>query len=122
MTWIEHAIQLNQKMSELKNTLDQALESVQMLGTVDQNILVDVSGEVLAAIPLELIQNSIQQLIDAAEMGDVHTLKTISEELKETSEDCVPLCEKINQLAEEFDFEEIVKLVHELSTCGASKA
>ena len=50
-------------------------------------------------------------------MGDVTTLNAIAEEIKTRSESCVPLSERIFQLAEDFDLDGIQKLAEALNTC-----
>ena len=50
----------------------------------------------------------------AAEMGDVASLQALAEELKSQSSALVPLCDNIVKLAEDFDFDGIVKLADDL--------
>jgi hypothetical protein len=47
-------------------------------------------------------------------MGDVTTLNAIAEEIKTYSDSCVPLSKQIVQLAEDFEFDGILKLADEL--------
>jgi len=49
-------------------------------------------------------------------VGDVTTLNAIAEEIKTHSDSCVPLSIKIVQMAEDFEFNEILKLADELDT------
>jgi hypothetical protein len=49
-------------------------------------------------------------------VGDVTTLNAIAEEIKTHSDSCVPLSKKIVQMAEDFEFNEILKLADELDT------
>ncbi len=109
--------QLNQKMAELENTLNQALESVQTLGGAAEEKAIEPSDEELAAIPAELVQDLPQRLRDAAEMGDVTALNAIAEEIKARSDACTPLSTRIVQLAEDFNFEGILKLADDLDAC-----
>jgi HPt (histidine-containing phosphotransfer) domain-containing protein len=109
--------QLNQKLAELENALNQALESVQALGVAAEDKPIEPSNEALAAIPAELIQDLTKRLRNAAKMGDVYALKEIGEELKARSDACTPLSNHIVQLAEDFDFEGIIKLAYELDPC-----
>jgi CheY-like chemotaxis protein len=109
--------QLNQKLAELENTLNQALESVQTLGISAEDKSIEPSDEELAAIPAELVQDLPQRLRDAAEMGNVSALITFSEELKARSDACTPLSTRIVQLAEDFNFEGILKLADDLDAC-----
>jgi len=50
----------------------------------------------------------------AAEMGDVTRIKAIAEELKTGSDAFAPISNRIIQLAEDFDFDGILKLAAEL--------
>jgi CII-binding regulator of phage lambda lysogenization HflD len=108
--------QLNQKLAELENTLNQALESVQTLGVLGEDKAMEPSNEELAAIPAELVQDLPQRVRVAAEMGNVSALMTIAEELKARSDSCAPLSNRIAQLAEDFDFEGILKLADDLDS------
>ncbi len=109
--------ELNLKFSELENALNQALESVQSLGVADEENIRKLSAEELADIPTELSQNIAKRIRDAAEMGDVMTLNAIAEEIKTHSDSCVPLSKQIVQMAEDFDFDGILKLADELDAC-----
>ena len=108
--------QLDQKLAELENTLYQALESVRTLGVLGEDKAMEPSDEELAVIPVELILDLPQRLRADAEMGNVSALMTIAEELKARSDSCAPLSERIVQLAEDFDFEGILKLAGELNS------
>ncbi len=59
--------QLNQKLAELENTLNRALESVHALGIAAEDKATKPSDEELAAIPAESIQDLLQRMRDAAE-------------------------------------------------------
>ena len=102
--------QLNQKLAALENMFNQVLESVQVLGTVAEDKAMEPSDEELAAIPAELVQDLPERLREAAEMGNVSAIMTIAEDLKARSDVCTPLSNRIVQLAEDFDFEGILKL------------
>jgi CheY-like chemotaxis protein len=108
--------QLNQKLTVLENALNQALESVQNLGIVGEDKAIEPFDLELAGIPAELVQDLPQRVRDAAEMGNVSMLMTIAEELKE-SDACAPLSNRIAQLAEDFDFESVLKLADDLDAC-----
>jgi len=49
-------------------------------------------------------------------MGDINGLKQIAEELKSESDSYGGISEKIVRLAEDFDFDRIIKLADELIT------
>ena len=101
------------RLSELEDALNQALDSVQILGVSAVENVSKLSDEQIAAIPAELGQDISNRIRDAAEMGDVTTLKALAEELKTRSETCVPLSKSIIQMAQDFEFDEILKLVED---------
>jgi len=68
----------------------------------------------MSAIPAELAQDMAKRLRDAAEMGDVTTLNAVAEEIKNQSDSFVPLSKKIVQLAADFEFDGILKMVDKL--------
>jgi len=47
-------------------------------------------------------------------MGDVTTLSAIAEEKRVHSDSCIPLSKQLIQLAEDFEFDRILKMVDEL--------
>jgi CheY-like chemotaxis protein len=108
------AKELNLKFSDLENALNQALESAQSLGASAKENIDKQSAEELAYIPTELSQDIAKRIRDAAEMGDVTTLNSIAEEMKMHSESCAPLSKRIVQMAEDFEFDGILKLADEL--------
>jgi signal transduction histidine kinase/CheY-like chemotaxis protein len=106
--------QLNLRLSELENALNQALESVQNLGVSTEEKVCKLSDEEITAIPAEFAQDIAKRIRDAAEMGDVMTLNAIAVEIKTHSESCVPLSKQIVQMAEDFDLDGIQKLADAL--------
>ena len=83
--------QLNLRLSELENALNQALESAQAFGVSAEENISKLSAEELADISSELSQDIARRIRDAAEMGDVTTLNAIAEEIKDQSDSCVLL-------------------------------
>jgi len=73
--------------------------------------------EGLAGISAELSQDIVNRIRNAAEMGDVTAMNAIAEELKARSDACAPLSNRITQLAEDFDFEGVLKLADDLDAC-----
>ena len=106
--------QLNFRLSELDNALNQALESTQSLDvSADENVS-KLSDGALSNIPAELAREIAKRIRDAAEMGDVIQIKSIAEELKSEFDAVKPFCNKLIQLAEDFDFDSIQKFMLEL--------
>jgi HPt (histidine-containing phosphotransfer) domain-containing protein len=106
--------QLNQKITDLENALNQALEAVQVLGSVAEESLPAPSAESLTAIPPELIKDMAGRVKEAVEMGDVTQVSAIAEELKSQSEDLSPICNKLMLLADDFDLDGILDYMNKL--------
>ena len=106
--------QLNLRLAELETVLNQALESVQSLGVTGEENISKLSDKERADIPAELSHAIAQRIRDAAEMGDVTTIKAIAEEIRTHSEPCGPLSRQIVQLAGDFDLDGIKKLADAL--------
>jgi CheY-like chemotaxis protein len=111
------AKELDLKLSDLENALNQALESAQSLGVSAEENVCKLSDEEISAIPSEFAQDIAKRIRDAAEMGDVMTLNAIAAEIKTHSDSCVPLSEQIVQLAEDFDLDGVQKLADALDAC-----
>jgi signal transduction histidine kinase/CheY-like chemotaxis protein len=111
------AKELKLKFSELESALNRALESAQCLsGPAEENVCEQFNGEI-ADIPAELAQDIAKRIRDAAEMGDVTTLNAVAEEIRTRSDSCKPLCKQIIQMAEDFEFDGVLKLADELDAC-----
>ncbi|MGW8301496.1 MAG: PAS domain S-box protein [Desulfobacterales bacterium] len=106
--------QLNQKFEKLQNSLHQSLEAVQTLGPSPAVMPDQTSTDQMAAIPPDMAGQAVDRIKEPAEMGDVTQIKSIAAELKTKSDALTPICDKFIQLADDFDFEGISKLVGEL--------
>ena len=58
----------------------------------------------------------IESIKTAIELGDVMKIKSIAEELKSESDANAPFCDNLVQLAENFEFDSIQKLLLELDS------
>ena len=105
--------ELNQKIAELEDALEQALDAVQGLGPADEKKIIASSQEAIVAVPPELIQKVTERLKTAAEMGDVTKIKAIAEELKSESDAMAPFCDELIRLADDFDIDGIEKILLE---------
>jgi len=105
---------LNQTFVELEKALLSALESVRVLGSPVPEKSARPSSATLAEIPAELARQAADRIREAADMGDVNRIKTIAEDFKSKSEVFTPISENLIQMAEDFDFEGILKLIDEL--------
>jgi len=109
--------QLNLRLSELENALNQALGSAQSLGVSDEETIGELSAEELVDIPTELSHDIAKRIRAAAAMGDITTLNTIAEEIKDQSDSCKLISKQIVQMAEKFDLDGIQKLADDLDSC-----
>jgi len=107
--------ELNQKFSALENALEQALAAAQTLGPAAEKQATENSQYTRVSLPPELIRKATENIKAAAEMGDVAQIKSIAEELKSDSNAVAPFCDKLVQLAEDFDFDGIQAFVDELN-------
>ena len=108
--------QLEQKFMELEKAVNQALEAVQTLGRPAEEKIIEPSTDWRTEVPLERLKEVADHINTAAEMGDVTQIKSIAEELKSVNDALTPFCDKIIQLAEDFDFDGIQKFVLESAT------
>jgi len=106
--------ELDQKLNDLESALKQALEAVQTLGPIAERKTSEKIDDETLPIPHELNQEVVDRIKAAAEMGDVMQIKSISANLKSESGATEPFCDELVQLAEDFDFDGIIKLVLEL--------
>jgi HPt (histidine-containing phosphotransfer) domain-containing protein len=111
------AKELNLKFLELESALDQALESTQTLGVSAEKSVCIKSDEEIAAVPAEVARDIAKRIRDAAEIGDVATLNAIAEEIRDSSNSCIPLSKQIIQLVDDFDLDGIQKLADGLDAC-----
>ena len=112
--------QLDQNFAALETSINQALEAVQTLGPVPAEKAQQPSAGARTAIPPDAAAEAISRIKEPAEMGDVTQIKSIAEELKPKSDALAPICDRFIQLAEDFDFEGIAKLVGELEKIAKS--
>jgi HPt (histidine-containing phosphotransfer) domain-containing protein len=105
---------LNQTFVELEKALQAALKSVRVLGSPVPEKPTRPYSETLAEIPPELAKQATDLIREAADMGDVTRIKTIAEDFKSKSDAFTPISEHLIQMAEDFDFEGILKLADKL--------
>jgi len=107
---------LDSRFAELKTALEEALASCRTLERSDDKKAGISTGGSSVSMPPDLARQVIGQLQTAVDMGDITDLKSIAEQLKSKSESYTAFSDKITQLAEDFDFEGILKLVAELNS------
>jgi hypothetical protein len=110
--------ELNQKFTNLETTLNQALEAVQTLKSPAEEGVVELSLQEITAVSPGLPIETARRIRTASEMGDVLEIKSIAAELKSGSDDFAPVCDKLIQLADDFDFDGILNLAKELNSSG----
>ena len=104
-------------MPELAATaINQALEAVQILGLPAEEKAIAPASDWLAEIPVELLKEVADRIKTAAEMGDVLQIKSIAGNLKFESDGMAPFCNRIIRLAEDFDFDGIIKFISGLDS------
>jgi signal transduction histidine kinase/CheY-like chemotaxis protein len=107
---------LDSRFAELKAALEEALASCQTLAG-PENEKSDISDDDSAvSLPPDLARRTAKRIHDAADMGSISDLKLIAEELKTESDSYAGISAKITQLAENFDFDGIIKLADELES------
>ncbi len=112
--------QLDQKFAKLERSIHQAVEAVRTLGPAPAKIIAAPSKDELAAVTPQLAKTAAGLLKEPAEMGDITQIKAIAERLKSKSKEFTAFSDRCTQLAEDFDFEGITKLVGELEKIAKS--
>ena len=96
--------------------LMEALQAARTLKTQTPELSPPASTEKpMGMLPPELAAEAAQRLREAAEMGDVSGLKEIGEHYCSRTLDFTPYRNRINALADDFNFEEIVHLADHLA-------
>jgi CheY-like chemotaxis protein len=106
--------ELNRKFAGLKKAIDKAVRAVQALGSATTEKPAKPLTQALAELPSELSKETSGRIRAAAEMGDVTQIRAIAEELKSKSDVFAPISDKFIRLAEDFDFDGILKLAAQL--------
>ena len=100
-----------ESFAELKDALDEALSACLSLTAPTAGEAADTGPASIPLMAPELAKQTAEQLRNAVEMGNITELKAIAEGLKS---DSVQFSSTILQLAEDFDFDGILKLAEEL--------
>jgi signal transduction histidine kinase/CheY-like chemotaxis protein len=101
-------------LAALEKALAEVSESVKTLGPSTAGQAAEPSAESMASVVAALDQDVAKRIRDAAEMGDMNQLTTIADELKSQSDSIAPFCDRIIQLAGDFDFDGIINIVNEI--------
>jgi signal transduction histidine kinase/DNA-binding response OmpR family regulator len=106
--------ELYQKLTNLESALNQALGAVQSLGPVAEKKTIASSKDIKVSVPPEQLKKVTESIKEATDMGDVTQIKSIAAKLLAESDTVAPFCDELIQLADDFDFDGIQKLVLEL--------
>jgi len=101
--------------AKMKTALEEALASCQTLERSDDKKSGSTTVGPSVTLPSDLARETAEQLQTAADMGDITNLKSIAEGLRSKSASYAVFSDKITRMAENFDFEGILKLVDELN-------
>jgi HPt (histidine-containing phosphotransfer) domain-containing protein len=113
--------ELNRKFAGLDAALNQVIQSIQAFWSLDRARSAAADIEVQAAIPPELAREAASRLRDAAEMGDISGVVSAVDELESRLNAFAPYKKKIVQLADEFDFDGVLKLAQEFEKMAERK-
>ena len=106
--------ELYQKLTNLESALNQALGAVQSLGPVAEKKTIASSKDVKISVPPGQLKKMTESIKEATEMGDVTQIKSIAAKLLAESDALAPFCDELIQLADDFDFDGIQKLMLDL--------
>jgi HPt (histidine-containing phosphotransfer) domain-containing protein len=104
---------LNSRLAALEKALDQVLEAARTLKAPQVEAAEPAAGPA-PTLPPEVAQRAARRLRAAAEMGDVTEITAIAGDASSDSSGFSFYEKKIRQLAEDFDFDGIVRLAGEL--------
>jgi PAS domain S-box-containing protein len=107
---------LIEKFKVLETTLGKAFKQIQQLSPQIEEASEEATEDALNDIPPELAKETAGRIKAAVEEGDVMAIMTIAEELKGRKGDFAQLGTQILQLAEEFDYDGILKLAEALGS------
>jgi HPt (histidine-containing phosphotransfer) domain-containing protein len=107
---------LNRKITELERALTRALDAVKTLGPMVEKKSTESTAGAISSLPPELVRKVADRIKAALEMGDVMQIKSIAEDMRSKSDAVVPFCDRIIELAQDFDFDGIQQLVFEVDS------
>ncbi len=107
------APELNRRLAKLETAINQALEAVQTLGPPAVEKIVEPSADALAELSPAQVKEVTDKIKAAADMGDVMQIGSIAEELKSGTPSMASFCDKLVQLADDFDLDGIQNFMSE---------
>ncbi len=96
---------------ELEEALTGALSAVRILGPSAGEQADTEAGAGAATPAVKLTEAMAGRIKEATEMGDIGQIKAIADEFNSDSPGLEPFCNRLVQLADDFDFDGIVKLL-----------
>jgi two-component system sensor histidine kinase/response regulator len=106
------AAELNRAHAAFRESLGRALDAVRSL--IPAAVAPAAPAETPASLASALAKEAATRLREAAELGDVSGLAAICSELAARSEAFGPYRARVTQLADDFDFDGVLKLTEEL--------
>ena len=106
------AAELNRAHAAFRESLGRALDAVRSL--IPAAVTPAAPAETPASLSSALAKEAATRLREAAELGDVSGLAAICSELAATSDAFGPYKARVTQLADDFDFDGVLKLTEEL--------
>ncbi len=101
------SVEVNQQLVALEKALSRALAAVQSLAPDTEKIVLPGTEDPDTSASFEQLKPFLDEIKAAAGMGDVMQLKLNIETLKSESPSSTRVYERLNQLADDFDFEGI---------------
>lgn len=111
---------LDPSFAELKAALEEALASCQAFTCLEDEKSRLSNQDAAVSLPPDLARRTAERIHDAAGMGSISDLKLIAKELIAESDSYADISEKITQLAENFDFDGLIKLADKLESTPAA--
>jgi CheY-like chemotaxis protein/HPt (histidine-containing phosphotransfer) domain-containing protein len=108
--------QLAAEFKNLEKAIHRALDTVHSLGPATEKTPAAPSKDAIASLTPQMAKEAADLLREPVEMGDVTQIKSIAEELKSKSSAFEIFSAQCTQLADDFDFEGIAKLIASLET------
>ena len=105
---------IDSKLAVLESALDQALDAVETLKAGDEGINTENQADLSTATTVNVDNEAIRRLREAAEMGDVTEVVSLADEIASQENGFSPYSAKIAQLADDFDFDGILQLADQL--------
>ena len=104
---------LDSALSVMEQALDEALAAVRTLGPPQAEAAEPAAGKTPVLSP-DIAQKTARRLREAAEMGDVSEIIAIGKDVFSSSGEFSTYQDKMRELAQNFDFDGIVRLADEL--------